>query len=264
MGNACLGQASKTKASPDKCSEERPTQVRNILLVEDSEQYQKIVKRALSHHTILCAGDVDTALELLSQNSYDLILLDISLPKKNGYNLLSEIQSDPERCRIPIICLTAKTEVTDKVTAFSLGAEDYIVKPFDPIELRARVDAKLSRLDRKPNTSDVIQIGAIEIDTARHRVSIQLDGRKKTISVTQTEFKLLACLAKHPDQVYTRDQLLVAAWGEDARVLDRAVDVHLCSLRKKLKDISSCIEAVPGVGYRFSPEKATCSNKKAA
>lgn len=236
--------------------------MRHILLVEDSESFQKIVVRALGHHRVQCAADVDEGLRLLRQQSFDLILLDISLPKRDGYSFLTELQSDPEASRIPVICLTAKTEVTDKVTAFSLGADDYVVKPFDPLELRARVDGKFAKQGREQAKADLIAVGGIEIDQNRHRVSVLLGHEKKEVPVTQTEFKLLTCLARRPEQVFTRDQLLVAAWGEDANVLDRVVDVHLCALRKKLKGFASCIEAVPGVGYRFSLK--TPARKKAA
>jgi DNA-binding response OmpR family regulator len=234
-----------------------------ILLVEDSDHYQKIVVRALGHLQVQCTGTVDEALVLLRNEEFDLILLDISLPKRDGYTLLSEMQSDLNVNPIPIICLTGKTGVTDKVTAFSLGADDYMMKPFDPIELKARVDSKLNKKRREQNKLDLVSVGELEIDNARHRVSLKRNNQKVEILVTQTEFKLLSCLAKKPGQVFTRDQLLVAAWGPDADVLDRAVDVHLCSLRKKLNANAHYIQSVPGVGYRFTLEK-TEKNKKAA
>ncbi len=241
----------------------RERDVPQILLVEDSEPYQKVVIRSLSHCDVRIAGTVDEALAMLGQSEFDLILLDISLPKRDGYSLLSELKAGPSGEVPPVICLTGKTDVTDKVTAFSLGADDYLVKPFDPIELRARVDSKLSKRNRNQQKTATIHAGNIEIDSSRHRVFINESGNKVEVLTTQTEFKLLAYLAKSPGRAYTRDQLLVAAWGEDADVLDRVVDVHLCSLRKKLKNQSHCIQAVPGIGYRFSAE-ARSSGRKAA
>ncbi len=228
----------------------------NILLVEDCETHQKIVGKTLAHLNVTIVDSAEAALKMVQEQEFDLILLDINLPGKNGYQFLSELEENSKSKGTPVICLTGKTDVTDKVTAFSLGADDYIVKPFDPIELRARVDGKLSKASRASRKSDLLVVGDLEIDHARHRVSLTRDGKKLEVKVTQTEFKLLSCLAKRPEQVFTRDQLLVAAWGEDATVLDRAVDVHLCSLRKKLIGISHCIEAVQGVGYRFCLEKA--------
>src|SRR5262245_23326752 len=126
-----------------------------ILLVEDAEEYQKIVTRALGQHRVTCVSTVDDALCSLKENEFDLILLDINLPKRNGYSLLSELQATPLERPIPVLCLTGKSEITDKVTAFSLGADDYIVKPFDPIELKARVDAKLTKFRRLAEVSAV-------------------------------------------------------------------------------------------------------------
>jgi DNA-binding response OmpR family regulator len=157
------------------------------------------------------------------------------------------MQNDAEFRDIPVMCVSGRVNLTDKVTAFSLGADDYITKPFDPIELRARVSSKIRRHRRRVE-SPVLRVGPIEIDRARHLISI----KGSEVEVTQTEFKLLCALAKRPNQVYTRDQLLIAVWGENADVLERVVDVHLCSLRRKLGTCSRFVKAVPGVGYKLS------------
>lgn len=222
-----------------------------ILLVEDAADIQKIVTRTFSHHSVSCVTTVSEAQLALNRGMFDLILLDINLPGESGYALLNEMGSVGGARDIPIICLTSKTALEEKVTAFSLGAEDYIEKPFEPMELRARVDAKLRKIQAKDETQ-IVQAGDLNIDLSRHRVSIQDHGRSREVAITQTEFKLLCCLAKAIDRVFTRDQLLVAAWGEDAQVNDRVVDVHLCSLRKKLGKSSKHIQAVTGVGYRFT------------
>lgn len=222
-----------------------------ILLVEDSEEYQKIVLRTLGHYDIQVADSAEVASALVRNSTFDLILLDLHLPVRNGFSLLSELQSDPLTENVPIICITGKSEVTDKVTAFSLGAEDYVSKPFDPIELRARVDAKLSRRRRNREKSNLLVVGNVEIDNVAHHVRVKGDNGLKDVPLTQTEFKLLFCLAKKTGQVFTRDQLLVAAWGEGARVLERVVDVHVCSLRKKLKDATFKIRSVQGLGYKL-------------
>lgn len=227
----------------------------HILLVEDSVEYQKIIQHTFPMHKVTTMEDVDSALHFLKNTNCDLILLDIGLPKKNGYSLLSELQSLPHLSGIPIICLTGKTEITDKTTAFSLGADDYIVKPFDPIELRVRVDGKLNKSNRQKSKADVTVLGALEINHGLHKASLHTNGAPREIHLTQTEFKLLVCLVRRPEQVFSRDQLLVAAWGESAKVLDRAVDVHVCSLRKKLLNYGGCVKSVPGVGYKFVPEK---------
>ncbi|MGE3756282.1 MAG: response regulator transcription factor [Pseudobdellovibrionaceae bacterium] len=233
-----------------------------ILLVEDSSEYQKIVLRTLGHHQVVCAKTGEEALSLLQNRHFSLVLLDIHLPYKDGYSVLSEIQADPKIADIPVICLTGKSQVTDKITAFSLGADDYIVKPFDPLELRARIDAKLSKALKLDAKSKVVKIDDIEIDHGSHRVFIHGNSAEE-IFLTPTEFKLLAHLARRPEQVFSREQLLTAAWGDDSSILVRAVDVHLCSLRKKLGSRSKSLKAVPGVGYKFSSLKKKTLKKAA-
>lgn len=222
-----------------------------ILIVEDSTEYSKLLVRTMGDYETTCVSTVDEALQALRNKTYDLVLLDIGLPNKDGYSLLAELQANESHDNPSVICLTAREQVTDKVTAFSLGADDYIVKPFDPIELRARVGAKLTKRRRSTQAS-VLRFGELEIDQDRHRVAVSRDSGVTEIPLTQTEFKLLTCLVKRPDQVYSRDQLLIAAWGEDARVLERVVDVHICSMRKKLGAFAKRIKAVPGLGYKFS------------
>lgn len=228
----------------------------HLLAVEDSPEYQSIIARTLSEYKVTICATVEEALALLEQFTFDLLIIDINLPDRDGFSLLAEARALSTTSSTPILCLTGRKEITDKITAFSLGADDYLTKPFDPLELRARVDAKLRQLTKQNTDKTVTLIGDIEIDHGRHRVAV-LDGSKRIeVSITPTEFKLLSCLARRPEQVFTRDQLLVAAWGEDASVLDRVVDTHICLLRKKLGSYSHCIKAVSGIGYKiFVPTK---------
>lgn len=230
--------------------------MQKILLVEDSLEFQKIVSRTLAHHKVTVVASAEEASQKLYQENFDLVLLDITLPGKSGFSFLSELQADPKTREIPVFCISGKTEITDKTTAFTLGADDYLSKPFDPIELKARVDAKLNKNRRKEIVSSELKIGKLRIDKNLHRVFLNdRSGESSEIPLTQTEFKILCFLARRMGQVYTRDQLLIGVWGEDAGVLDRVVDVHVCSLRKKLKSLSGYIRAVPGVGYALSEEK---------
>ncbi len=226
-----------------------------ILTIEDTTEYQKIISHALSGHSVLCRTTVDEALMALRNENFDLIIVDINLPGKDGYSLLVEIQGNNELADIPVLCITGRKEITDKITAFSLGADDYLTKPFDPLELKARVESKLKKYKRKKMGMQTTVIGEIEIDHERHRVSIRTPNENREVDVTQTEFKILCCLARRPEQVYTRDQLLVAAWGEDARVLERVIDSHVCLLRKKLGYHGHYIRAVSGIGYKITALK---------
>lgn len=223
----------------------------SLLVIEDSPEYSSIISRTLGDHNVTVCSSAEEASSLFLDSRFDLFIVDINLPDRDGFTLLSEIKTNPDTSLTPVLCLTGRKEITDKVTAFSLGADDYLTKPFDPLELKARVDAKLKKLAKSKIEKSITNIGQLEIDLNRHRVSAQVDGRKHEVEVTQTEFKLLCCLAKRPEQVFTRDQLLVAAWGDDARVLDRVVDVHICLLRKKLGEYSHYIKAVPGLGYKL-------------
>lgn len=225
--------------------------VATILIVEDAEGFQALILRTLSHHSLLIATDVKTARSYLASQHIDLVLMDLNLPDESGYTLLSEIQSLDKP--VAAICLTGRTGISDKVTAFSMGVEDYIVKPFDPLELRARVDARLQKLFSSDGDKKRMAVGDLIIDQSTHRTYLMRENKKEEVVLTQTEFKILCCLARRPEQVFTRDQLLVAAWGDDAKVLDRAVDVHVCAIRKKLGDSHSCyIKSVPGVGYKLT------------
>ncbi len=226
-----------------------------ILAVEDSSEFQMLIAKALGEYQVACVTSVDEAEVKLRNDSFDLILIDINLPGRDGYSLLADLQANIDYSEIPVLCLTGRSEVTDKVAAFSLGADDYLTKPFNPLELKARIDSKLKKVGRKRKKDLYIQIGDIEIDLSRHRVATIQNDKRNEISLTQTEFKILACLARRPDQVYSRDQLLVAAWGEDARVLDRVVDTHICTIRKKMDSKEFSIKAVTGLGYKLQAIK---------
>lgn len=228
-----------------------------ILLIEDAPEYKVMVTRLLGHHRVLVTDDPDQVSSFLDGNNVDLILLDITLPKRDGYSVLQELQSNPEYKDIPVICLTGKNAITDKVTAFSLGADDYIQKPFDPMEFRARIDAKLAKSSRKKMDSQRLNLGEIVIEQESHRVFSRTGN--KEIVLTLTEYKILNYLGRRPGQVYSREQLLVAVWGDEEAVYDRAVDVHVCALRKKLSSYGLSFKSVPGVGYKIeinqSPSK---------
>ncbi len=224
-----------------------------ILIVEDAQDFQIIISRTLSKFQLTIVSSSEEASQAVYREQFDLIILDLGLPGKSGYEFLTDLQDDEKTKDIPVICVTGKAEITDKTTAFSLGADDYIVKPFNPIELKARVEGRLSKLRRRKKDEHLFFIGKIKIDKSLHQVYlIDENGAENEIDVTQTEFKILCYLAKRVGQVYSRDQLLVGVWGENANVLERVVDVHVCSLRKKLKRYSHYIRAVPGYGYSIS------------
>jgi DNA-binding response OmpR family regulator len=223
-----------------------------ILVVEDSADSFQLVKRALGpSYSLECAPSLADGVRMLNKNSYDLVLMDVMLPDGDGFGLCSILQSNDDLRNIPIIFLTAKNSVSDKVLGFQVGAEDFISKPFDPLELRARVEAKLRKKEREKHDSDIIRAGDLEINKSTQHVTVHENGNARRLDLTQIEFKLLVFLAKEPNVVFSRDEILNAVWGQSIHIYSRSVDTHVSKLRKKLGSFDTCIESVHGTGYRF-------------
>jgi len=224
-----------------------------ILLIEDSPEAQKLVTSCLGQaYDLVTASTCAEATSLIRSGQYDLILLDVMLPDGDGYQLCSLIQNNESTRDIPIIFLTAKDSLPNKVMGFSLGADDYVVKPFDPLELRARVEAKLRRMTRKKEASEIVQKGDIQVNIPFQRAYLLQNGQKKDLGLTPIEFRLLLYFVQRLDQVLTREQLLLAVWGDDIHVSDRSIDTHVSKLRKKLAPRSDYIQSIYGTGYVFS------------
>ncbi len=182
----------------------------------------------------------------------DLIILDLMLPDMDGFDICRRLKEERAYKDIPIIMLTARAEETDKVLGLELGADDYIVKPFSPRELIARVRTILRRKNYTETLNDEkIVIGKVlELDLKKY--STKLEG--KDIELTPTEFNILKILATRKGWVYSREQILDALWGEEKAVLDRTIDVHIKNIRKKLGPYGSLIKNVRGVGYKLEDE----------
>ena len=180
----------------------------------------------------------------------DVILLDIMLPGMDGLAVLRELQAGDRTRNVPVIMLTAKSEETDQVVGFNLGADDYVTKPFSNKVLLHRVKAVLRRAEGPAEAGEVIEHLGVRVDRTRHKVTC--DGG--AVDLTPTEFRLLECMLRQPGRAFTRHQLMDAAIGEGAIVLERTIDVHVKTLRKKLGHAggsSDLIETVRGIGYRF-------------
>jgi two-component system, OmpR family, phosphate regulon response regulator PhoB len=176
----------------------------------------------------------------------DLILLDLMLPGMSGLDVCRELRAGERTRDIPIIMITAKAEETDQVVGFKLGADDYVTKPFSVKVLLERIKALRRRLDSGTDSADTVEHLRVRIDRLRHRA--YADNRE--LDLTPTEFRLLECLLRQPGRAFSRHQLMDAAIGEGAIVLERTIDVHIKTLRRKLGD-ADLIETVRGVGYRF-------------
>jgi len=222
----------------------------SILVVEDEEDILELVRHNLTKegYCVTCAASGEEGLKAAKSKRPDLLVLDLMLPGLDGFEICKTLKADSETQNIPVVILTAKGEETDIVTGLELGADDYIVKPFSPKVLIARLRAVLRRRSREvQNTGSSIQIHDIIIHPGRHEVLV----REKPVELTLTEFRVLHFLARHPGWVFTRYQIVDAVKGEDYAVTDRAVDVQIVGLRKKLRSAGKYIETVRGVGYRF-------------
>jgi DNA-binding response OmpR family regulator len=185
----------------------------------------------------------------LNNPSPDLVILDLNLPGMNGFELCRRFRTEEMTRRVPIIMLTARTDESDKVRGFDLGADDYITKPFSVRELVARVRAALRRSGYEERTPKLYNDGALRIDYADFSVTCQ----GQAVKLTRKEFALLAILSRNKGRVVPREQLLDQVWGLEYYGEARTLDVHISGLRKKLGDCGNRIETVIGIGYRFRP-----------
>jgi two-component system phosphate regulon response regulator PhoB len=220
-----------------------------ILVVDDEKDLVDLVAYNLQRngYDVLTATSGDAALEIALREVPSLILLDLMLPGMSGTDVARKLKADSRTAQIPIIMLTAKSEETDVVVGLTLGADDYVTKPFSMKILLARLSTVLRRSDTVASTTEAatLKAGPLSIDASKHDVS--LNG--ESIKLTLTEFKLLISLVAARGRVLTRDQLMDKAMGTDVFVTDRAIDVHITAIRKKLGAASWLIRTVRGVGY---------------
>jgi len=224
-----------------------------IVVVEDETDIQDIIAYNLKRegYDVLTATRGDQGLSLIQAKNPDLIILDIMLPGIDGLTICQQLRAETKTKALPIIILSAKEEESDVVIGLGLGADDYIPKPFSPRELLARVKAVLRRSTaRESQQQDQIRRGDLIIDIDRHQASLQ----GTPLKLTATEFKLLMVLASHPGRAFSREQLLNRVVGDAVVVVDRNIDVHIRSVRKKLGTQTGLIETVRGVGYRFADQ----------
>jgi two-component system phosphate regulon response regulator PhoB len=223
-----------------------------ILIVEDERQLVKTLEYNFQRegYETLVAHDGAEGLRKAQTLIPDLIVLDLMLPSMSGLDVCREVRAGEKTRDIPIIIMTARAEETDQVVGFSMGADDYVTKPFSPKVLIQRIKAQLRRREGKPEETDIVEQLGVRIDRVRHQATIH----GQPLELTPTEFRLLECLLKQPGRAFTRHQLMDAAIGEGSIVLERTVDVHIKTLRKKLDD-PDLIETVRGVGYRFKEGK---------
>jgi two-component system phosphate regulon response regulator PhoB len=223
--------------------------VPRILIVEDEAPIAELIAVNLRHNGFqpIWAIDAETAQRELDEILPDVILLDWMLPGESGLTLARRWRASARTKAVPILMLTARGDEADRVAGLDAGADDYIVKPFSPRELLARIRAVLRR--RVPEAAGgVVKMGDLQLDADTHRVSYG----DKALKVGPTEFKLLHFLMRHPERVHSRGALLDKVWGDHVYIEERTVDVHVKRLRESLGDAGNMIETVRGAGYRFT------------
>jgi len=222
-----------------------------ILIVEDDKNISKLVKYNLEKAGYECTAVVcgEEAFKFLDKQNIDLIILDIMLPKMDGFEVCRKIKQEKNLKDIPIMILTAKAEEIDRIVGLELGADDYIVKPFSPRELVLRIKAILRRTKTKEEKEqkDILKAGILSVDISQYKVMVN----EKEVKLTPIEFRLLVTLMQRKNRVQSREVLLSDVWDVHADVTTRTVDTHIKRLRKKLGKVGKYIETVVGVGYRL-------------
>ena len=224
-----------------------------VLVVDDEKDLVELVKYHLEKDGLKCleARDGETALQMAKESTPDLVVLDLMLPGLDGLEVCRKLRKDPKTSSMAIIMLTAKAEEVDRIVGLEMGADDYMVKPFSPRELVARVKAVLRR-GQGQETPSIKRVGTLEVDEGKHQVAVE----GTVVVLTVKEFDLLCALMRANGRVLNRDQILETVWGYSNAVdiESRTVDVHIRRLREKLGKEHKRIVTVKGVGYRFDVE----------
>jgi two-component system phosphate regulon response regulator PhoB len=222
---------------------------KTVLVIDDEPELVRLLDYNLTRagYLALTARDGEKGLAAARQHRPDLVLLDVMMPGLDGWEVCKRLRADPATASVPLLMLTAKAEEGDRVLGLELGADDYVVKPFGVKELLARVKALLRRAEGRADTAEVLKAGRLVVDAGKRTVT----AAGKRVELTATEFEILRALVGRPGRVFSREELISRSRGEDAAVTDRAVDVHVASLRRKLGKLGELVETVWGVGYRL-------------
>lgn len=229
-----------------------------ILVVDDAKMIHFLLRGVFEvDHVLISAFTLQEATELLRKEKFDLIILDVKLPDGDGFNFCASLQFFPNAKSVPVIFLTGQSDISDKSIGFSIGAEDYIVKPFNPAEVKLRCEVRLRKLQNSKDRETSLRFGDLRVDTTTQKVFLCSENGEEALNFTPIDFKLLYYLASHPDQVFSRQQLISAIWGEGTHIVDRTIDTHVGTIRAQLKRSNQKIQSVHGIGYRMTTAKST-------
>lgn len=218
-----------------------------ILCVEDEQLFQAMIRETLRDYQVTMARSLVEAKSHLETTRFDAIILDILLPDGDGLKFWAQMHSSANCVGVPIMFVTGQTDISNKVLAFSVGADDFIAKPFDPIELKIRIERRLKSAERAGH-SNSFRWGNLLLDLTRQKAFHIVNDKEVDLTLTSTEIKILHLFGKRLDQVFSREQILTEVWG-NANVSDRTVDSHVAHLRSKIKDTDVEIQTMKNLGY---------------
>lgn len=231
---------------------------KKLLIIEDDRSLANVVEYNFSNsgYEVFCARDGQDGINQARNRLPDIILLDLMIPVIDGIEVCRQLRAESTTRETPIIMVTAKSEEVDQLIGFSVGADDYVIKPFSVRVLMEKVKTLLRRHARSQGTGlDIVSSGPVEVDRGRHRVLLD----QKQLELTPSEFRLLDTMIRHPGRAFDRSELINSALGADTLALERTIDVHIRSLRKKLGVHADVIQTVRGVGYRFRESSSATS-----
>lgn len=222
---------------------------KTVLLIEDDGDLIRLLEYNLTEagYLVLSARDGGSGLDIAERHAPDLVVLDVMMPGMDGWEVCRRLRASHTNPRVPILMLTAKAEEADRVLGLELGADDYLTKPFSVREVVARVRALLRRAEHPVDDAEVLKLGKMVVDSGRWEVAIS----GKPVPLTTIEFRILRAMARRPGRVLSREELISQSHADDAAVIDRTIDVHVASLRRKLGRMGNRIETVRGIGYRI-------------
>jgi len=233
--------------------------MKKLLIIEDDHSLASVVEYNFSNsgYDVFCARDGQDGINQARSIMPDIILLDLMIPVIDGIEVCRQLRAESTTRETPIIMVTAKSEEVDQLIGFSVGADDYVIKPFSVRVLMEKVKTLLRRHTRSQGAGlDIVSNGPVEVDRRRHRVLLD----QKQLELTPSEFRLLDTLIRNPGRAFERSELMNSALGADTLALERTIDVHIRSLRKKLGVHADVIQTVRGVGYRFRESSSATSN----
>jgi DNA-binding response OmpR family regulator len=222
-----------------------------ILCIEDDKISQTLIKLSLKEFNVVIASNLKEAESEMRNSDFSLALFDIQLPDGDGIHFYSQFKKDTNLEKIPVIFISGNGQISNKLLAFSLGADDFITKPFDPLELNARVESKILKAISKKDEKKIKTLGDVQIDFDRQKVFYTNNGNEIDLNLTSKEQKMLSFISNRIEQVFSREQILNNVWA-NTHITDRTVDSHMAHLRSKLQNTQIDIKTVKNFGYKLT------------